>query len=97
MIKAVAQAIPAYAMSVFKLPQSVCQDLNSILSRFWWGSQEDKKGIHWMKWELLCDKKEDGGLGFRKLEWFNQALLAKMGWKVIQNEESLVHKVLRSK
>lgn len=38
-----------------------------------------------------------GGIGFRDLEWFNMALLAKQGWKLIQNPESLVTKVMRDK
>ncbi len=38
-----------------------------------------------------------GVWGFRKVEWFNQAMLAKMGWRLIQNERSLVYSVLKAK
>ncbi|XP_074267213.1 uncharacterized protein LOC141590524 [Silene latifolia] len=38
LIKAIAQSIPTYAMSVFKLPVNFCNELRSIVSRFWWGS-----------------------------------------------------------
>ena len=48
-IKAVAQAVPAYAMSVFKIPLGLCNDIQRAMARFWWGSKEDKKGIHWGK------------------------------------------------
>ena len=34
MIKAVAQAIPTYMMGVFKLPMSVCDDLNRMIRNF---------------------------------------------------------------
>jgi len=37
LIKAVVQAIPTYSMSVFQLPKKLCNSLNSLVSRFWWG------------------------------------------------------------
>lgn len=49
LIKAVAQAVPAYAMSVFKIPSAVCIDIQQAIARFWWGSTKDKNGIHWVK------------------------------------------------
>lgn len=39
LIKAVAQAVPAYAMSVFKVPMSLCADIQKAIARFWWGSK----------------------------------------------------------
>ncbi|KAL9429397.1 hypothetical protein AB3S75_031248 [Citrus x aurantiifolia] len=49
LIKAVAQAIPAYAMSVFKLPLGLCDDIQKAMAKFWWRSKEDKRGIHWAR------------------------------------------------
>ena len=45
MIKAIIQSIPAYSMSVFKLPTSLCKDIEAMIRKFWWG-QEEKKKIH---------------------------------------------------
>lgn len=36
LIKAVAQSIPTYAMSCFKLPSSFCNEVTSIIRNFWW-------------------------------------------------------------
>lgn len=37
LIKAVAQAIPTYTMSCFKLPDALYEDLASMIQNFWWG------------------------------------------------------------
>ncbi|XP_074318289.1 uncharacterized protein LOC141654887 [Silene latifolia] len=45
LIKAVAQSISTYAMSVFKLPSNFCEELRSLVSNFWWGTNNGKKKI----------------------------------------------------
>lgn len=37
MIKAVAQAVSVYSMSCFKLPRGICEHLNMLIKKFWWG------------------------------------------------------------
>lgn len=41
--------------------------------------------------------KKLGGLGYRKFENFNIAMLAEQGWRLVQNPKSLVAQVLRAK
>jgi hypothetical protein len=36
LIKAVAQEIPIYSMSYFKLPIGLCEHINGLLRNFWW-------------------------------------------------------------
>lgn len=40
--------------------------------------------------------KEDGGLGFKKLRSFNIAMLAKQEWRLINNTNPLVTRLMRS-
>ncbi|GAV59986.1 hypothetical protein CFOL_v3_03517, partial [Cephalotus follicularis] len=77
LIKAAAQTIPTYAMSVFQLPYSLCTELNSMVSNFWRGQQSGENKIHWISWNKLCRPKLKGYLGFRNLKAVNIAMLAK--------------------
>lgn len=97
LIKAVVQAIPTHAISCFLLPKSLCDDLNSMVSKFWWGQKNDERKMAWMKWDKLCTPKASGGMGFRDLTAFNLALLAKQGWQLQQNSNSLFYRVFKSK
>ena len=97
LIKTVAQAIPTYAMGIFKIPQSLCQSINSILAKYWWGQTKDEKKIHWLSWKKLCTPKGRGGMGFRDIEAFNLAKLAKQCWRLIHNTHSLFYRVYKSR
>ena len=39
LIKAVTQTIPTYIMSCFKLPDTLCEELMSMIHNFWWGQK----------------------------------------------------------
>jgi hypothetical protein len=52
LIKAVAQAIPTYAMSCFDITKSFCDDICSMVCRYWWNNQEEERH-HWLSWKYL--------------------------------------------
>ena len=68
MLKAVAQAIPLYVISCFRMSKSFLHELNMIFAHFWWGDTNNRKRIHWKKWDALCCSKLDGGFGLKDLE-----------------------------
>ncbi|XP_057811823.1 uncharacterized mitochondrial protein AtMg00310-like [Salvia miltiorrhiza] len=97
LIKSVIQAVPTCAMQCFRIPDSICEDIHKMCASFWWGDSEEKKKLHWRRWELMCKPKEWGGMGFRNLKAFNRALLAKQQWRLIRNPTSLVARVFKAK
>ncbi|KAL9230819.1 hypothetical protein vseg_006119 [Gypsophila vaccaria] len=97
LIKAVAQSIPTYAMSVFKILASFCDELRKVVSQFWWGHSKDNRKIYWLSWRKLCKPKKLRGIGFRDYRLFNQALLGKQAWRLCIDEESLVSRVFKGK
>ncbi|XP_062007966.1 uncharacterized protein LOC133724996 [Rosa rugosa] len=97
LIKVVAQAIPSYTMSVFRLSKGVCRTYQSKIGKYWWGNGGKKRGIHWCTWQVLYKNKLAGGLGFRDIECFTQALLAKTVWRIVFQTNSLVNCILQQK
>ena len=59
LIKAVAQAIPTYTMSCFKIPDSLCDELTTMIRKFWWGQKKDENKISWLSWEKMCKPKSN--------------------------------------
>ncbi|XP_071676904.1 uncharacterized protein [Lolium perenne] len=47
LLKAVAQAIPVYAMSVFLIPKGVCKKMMDAIASFWWGDDDNSNKMHW--------------------------------------------------
>lgn len=61
------------------------------------GSKEDKHAIHWARWDKLSRAKSRGGLGFKDFTIFNQAMVAKQRWRLLEFPNSLATKVLKAR
>lgn len=97
LIKAVAQAIPNYILSCYKMHVGCCRDIDMMLARFWWGSNDEKRRIHWVSWDKLSNSKNRGGMGFRGMSEFNKALPGKHCWRLTTRTSSLLEKVFKSR
>lgn len=97
LVKSIVQAIPTYAMSCFLFPKFVLNEIRSMMANYWWGQRKGERKLHWVSWKKLCNAKSRGGLRFRDFKDFNLALLAKQGWRIIQNPNSLVRRILKAR
>lgn len=67
------------------------------MTRFWWDGNDQRRKMSWISWQELAKQKAEGGLGFREIQAFNQALLAKQAWRVLTNPNCLQARVLTGK
>lgn len=85
LVKHVLLSIPSYLLSVFRAPLYFLNKIKRVALRFLWFGDKGR-GLAWRKWEVLCLPKAKGGLGLRDLSCLNQALLAKIAWRMLKNQ-----------
>ena len=76
---------------------AVCKEIDSLNRKFLWGSTDNKQKVPLVKWDMVCRPRKEGGLSFRKTADMNLALLAKLGWKLEANDNSLWAHALKAK
>ncbi|XP_004306074.1 PREDICTED: putative ribonuclease H protein At1g65750-like [Fragaria vesca subsp. vesca] len=89
LIQSVSSAIPNYAMQTAKFPVSLCENLDKLNRNFLWGDTEIKKKVHLVNWDVVCQPKQLGDIGIKKTEDMNQAMLAKISWRMFQCDKGL--------
>ena len=97
MLQSVLSPIPSYSMTCFKLPVSLCKRIQSALTRFWWDDNTEKRKMAWLAWDKMTLPKCSGGLGIRDVQAFNDAYLAKISWRLIENPDCLLGRILLGK
>jgi len=97
LIKFIINAVPLFFLSFFKAPIRVCKEITKLQKKFLWGWGTDGKKIAWTSWENICKVKEERGLGIKRIDFFNKALLAKWLWRRCSTESGLWKEVLESK
>jgi hypothetical protein len=94
-LKSVLSSLLVYFLSFFKAPPGIITSLESI-STFFLGCEDSGK-ISWINWNTICLKKEDRGLGVRRIREFNLSLLGKWCWRLKEEKGCLLYKVLAAR
>jgi hypothetical protein len=89
--------VPVYSMSCFKLPRGLCEHINTLIRKFWWGSKHGERRKSWVSWEVMIRPQDMGGSGFRDIELFNLALLARQFWHLLTQPASHSSRILKAK
>ena len=59
------------------MSKSVVKRLEKLQREFLWGGGSLERKVHLINWEVVCTRREKGGLGIRKIDSLNKALLGK--------------------
>ncbi|GJS49209.1 hypothetical protein Tco_0599330 [Tanacetum coccineum] len=89
LIRSVISSMHVFWASVFVIPNRVLMDIEQCMRNFLWCPSSSSKGKAKVAWELVCLPKDEGGLGIRRLELFNSALLVSHIWNLLSSKESL--------
>ncbi|GJT85212.1 hypothetical protein Tco_1066929 [Tanacetum coccineum] len=89
LIQSVMGSMHVFWASVFMLPSRVLLDIEQLMRGFLWCQGSMRKGNSKVAWEVVCLPKDEGGLGIRRLEQFNKALMVSHIWKLLSLKESL--------
>ncbi|RVX09019.1 LINE-1 reverse transcriptase-like [Vitis vinifera] len=94
LIKSTLANLPVYQLSLFRMPKLVVKRLKKLQRDFLWGGGSMERKIHLINWEVVCSQKESGGLGIRKIDLLNKALLGKWIWRFACEEDMFWRKVV---
>lgn len=97
LLKTAAQSIPNFWMNLLLIPLDICDTIEKKMNAFWWLNGGRSGGIKWLSWDKLCEVKETGGLGVKKLREFNISMLAKQAWRLVTNTNPLVTEFMKSR
>nr|GEZ63726.1 hypothetical protein [Tanacetum cinerariifolium] len=93
LIHSILGSMHIYQASVFILLNHVLLNIEQLMRQFLWSHGSSGKGKSKVAWEIVCLPKHEGGLGIRRLECFNSALMASHIWKLLTLKESLWSKI----
>ncbi|WVZ96424.1 hypothetical protein U9M48_042062 [Paspalum notatum var. saurae] len=91
-LNSILSSLPIFMLSFFEVPKGVLEKIEYFRSRFFWQYDNHKKKYRLIKWPIVCQPKEQGGLGVQNLD----IMLRKWLFKLC-NEDGIWQELLRNK
>src|SRR4051812_5640228 len=84
-------------MQMALIQNSGLKEMDKQTRKCIWGGFSGQRKLHLVSWEKFYKSKEEGGIGVRQATEMNKALLARLGWRRINEQESLWSRLLLAK
>lgn len=75
--------------STFPLPMETIKEINGLLAKLLWGSRDQQKLMHKVKWKVCCRPKEDWGLGLCDVELNAKVSAFKSVWELLTEKDNI--------
>ncbi|GKD35033.1 hypothetical protein Tco_1250542 [Tanacetum coccineum] len=75
LVQSVIASMHVFWASVFILPSRILLEIEQLMRGFLWCNGGMSRGKSKVAWEVVCLPKDEGGLGIRRLDHFNKALM----------------------
>ena len=77
LLKSMLFSLSTYFLSLFTIPKHVAERIEKLQCNFLWGGLGDGFKHHLVGWNIVCSLLANGGLGVRRVDVINRALLGK--------------------
>jgi hypothetical protein len=96
LINSVLSSLSMFMMYFFELSRGVLEKIDCFRSHLYWQNDPHKRKYRLVKWEVLCQSRDQGDLGIQNLDIQNKCLLSKWLFKLL-NEDGMWQQLLRNK
>lgn len=93
----VLNSMSVFHMHALKLLAWLHKEPERAVTQSVWNSTDGGRRTHLLSWDVLCRPKERGGLGLKRAKMMNNAMLAKLGSKLVTLDGDIWCKLLRRK
>nr|POE95684.1 putative ribonuclease h protein [Quercus suber] len=84
-------------MQCCKLPIRVSERIDKLTRDYLWGSNDERRRMHMVGWDKVTNPTCIGGLGLFKVKARNDAILAKLCWRIASTPDAAWSQMLCKK